>query len=259
LEEEQEALANSYGITCDDLEDLWTGFRDRQWIINICNAVVALSFFFGVHAALVALNLHLAIADSPSGIHLLPQTAIWWFLPGFGALILPWEITIRIWSLFAENKTVRLYREWAKVDTFMYRGALLPNELGWFHFFALAIVLPVSIATLLALNMHANVGSDSIRDCGYAFKTCSVYRFADAQSLTEIEGSRATDGKLTHQAGIVIDFKDGRRWSSAHWGNFQRTVDPAFADFLTTKTGLSMNFAQTEEDIPPRAGQSVPH
>jgi hypothetical protein len=121
---------------------------------------------------------------------------------------------------------------------------------------ALLIALPIGIFTVLALNMHASIGPDLIRDCGYAFRPCSVYALSDVRRITQVEGFRTKDGKLTKRAGVVLDFKDGRRWSSADWGSFRASVDPALAAFLRAKTGLPLNFAETEDDIPPLEGPS---
>jgi len=69
--------------------------------------------------------------------------------------------------------------------------------------------------------------------------------------MTIIDGFRTRDGELTRRAGIVIDFADGRRWSSADVGDFNKRVEPAFEELLENKTRLDYNYAQTEADIPP--------
>jgi len=68
--------------------------------------------------------------------------------------------------------------------------------------------------------------------------------------MTMIEGSRDRNGKLIRRAGILLDFADGSRWSSADIGDFLQTVDPEFAEFLKDKTRLPVYEAETEADIP---------
>jgi hypothetical protein len=223
--------------------------------------LIAVLFLVGTWLALSNLNRFFARVDGPSTFLFLPQTAIWWFLPGFGSLSLCWELTLQTLGLFTDRKTADLFSDWTNQSSSFwghasYVGMDSRKVLLWL---TAIVTLPVGIFTALALNMHASVGPETIRDCGYAFKTCSVYRLGDAQRLTEVQGFRTTDGKLTPRAGIVIDFKDGRRWSSANWGNFQRAVDPAFAEFMGTKTALPMNFAPTLEDIPPLAARPAPN
>jgi hypothetical protein len=109
--------------------------------------------------------------------------------------------------------------------------------MGW------VVALPIGILTALALPLHATLGQDEIVSCGYGFSPCQGYRYADARRMTEVEGFRDRNGNLTHRAGIVIDFSDGRRWSSAAWGNFGRSVDPELVKFLKLKTGLQLEHA----------------
>ena len=71
--------------------------------------------------------------------------------------------------------------------------------------------------------------------------------------MTIIEGFRTRDGKLTRRAGIVIDFADGRRWSSADVGDFSERVESTLEELLENKTRLGYNYSQTEADIPPLA------
>src|SRR5580658_1188513 len=59
----ERSLAARYGLTYDQIEDLWASFSNRQTLINCCNVAVAVAFFFGVHSALVAINRALAAAD----------------------------------------------------------------------------------------------------------------------------------------------------------------------------------------------------
>jgi hypothetical protein len=117
------------------------------------------------------------------------------------------------------------------------------------RWFVLVMVLPVGVLTVLALPMHMVLRENDIRDCGYAFARCHVFRYADARQMTEIQGFRLRDGTLQKRAGIVIDFAAGRRWSSADVGDFNDTVDPRLEDLLQEKTGLPLGHAPTEADI----------
>jgi hypothetical protein len=240
-----------------DLDDRFMALRVRVIGGMIAIAIV---FFFGSWQALTSLNRFLAIMDSPSSLHLLPQTAIWFFFPGFGAIALCWEITLQVWALFDNRDTVNLFSDWTNQTTKFWGAGSYPGMdsrkvLRWM---ALLIALPIGVATLLAIDMHATLGPDTIRDCGFAFKPCIVYPLSDVRHMTQIEGFSTKDGELTKRAGIILDFKDGRRWSSADWGNFQAVVDPSLVDFLKQKTGLVLDSVTTEEEIPRLPSQSSP-
>jgi hypothetical protein len=104
--------------------------------------------------------------------------------------------------------------------------------------------------------MHTSLRESDIRDCGYAFVPCKTYRYDAANRLTMIEGFRTRDGKLKRRASIVIDFKDGHRWSSADMSEFGQTVDPSMTEFLERTTGLALDYADIEADIPPSKFQA---
>jgi hypothetical protein len=225
------------------LDDLDARFRSTKWIMGVSMVVIGVLFLGSVHAVLVWLNRLIATADGPADFRIWPQSAIWWFFPGFGAMTLSWEIALQLWSHFGNRDDANLYAYWSNLRT----GFDATRLLRWL---AVLIALPIGVLTVLALPMHTVFRQNDIRDCGYAFASCKVYRYADARRMTIIEGFRDRDGKLIERAGIVIDFVDGRRWSSADVGDFNRTVDPAFADLLIRKTKLPFSYAQTEADIP---------
>jgi hypothetical protein len=245
------------GLSPDALYDRFMPLRSRLISGMI---VVGICFVVGTYFALTGLNRLLAGSDGPASIRLFYQSAIWWFFPGFGAISLSWEITLQIWARFAGRETVNLFNDWScQTDDFWgaskYSGMDTRKVLRWM---SLLIVLPIGIATLLALNMHASVGPGVIRDCGYAFKACQVYPLEDAVRLTEIAGFRNRTGKVMRRTGVVVDFKDGRRWSSAEWGDWSSTVDSHLEDFLVNKTRLRLKYALTLDEIPPSGAPQSP-
>ncbi|HTC50132.1 MAG TPA: hypothetical protein VK722_22620 [Candidatus Aquilonibacter sp.] len=115
---------------------------------------------------------------------------------------------------------------------------------------ALVIVLPIGFFTVLALPMHTALRPQEIHDCGYAWAGCKTFEYSKAVRMTLIEGFRDRDGKLHARAGIILDFADGRRWSSADSGDFNKSVDPGLSTYLIEHTGLPLEQAETEMDIP---------
>jgi len=226
------------------MADLENRFRNTQWIVGISIVAVGVLFAISRHATLVLLNRYFSTIDGPAEFRIWQQRATWWFFPGFGAVALAWEIVLQLWSDFGNREEVQLYNYWSIQKS----GINVTKLLRWM---AILIVLPIGLLTVLALPMHAALGQDDIRDCGYAFTPCKLYRYVDARRMTMIEGFRTHDGKLTRRAGIVIDFSGGRDWSSADLGDFSPNVDPAITEFLKKKTRLPLNHAQAEADISP--------
>jgi hypothetical protein len=239
--------ARALQMTPAELEELDRRFKRVKYLPTLCMIAVGVAFCFGSHAILAGLNRLAAGPITPSSIRLLPQSAIWWFFPGFGALSLSWEITLQLWAR-GDRKTAMLYNDWSMIRAWGANGMDSRRVLLGL---GLLVVLPIGLFTVLALPMHATVGPESIRDCGYAFRNCQVYPLAGARRITAIEGFRNRDGSLTHRAGLVIDFSDGRRWSSAEWGDFKPMVDPALGALLVRTTGLPIESAICDADIPP--------
>jgi hypothetical protein len=237
-------------------EDLDRRFQRTKWIFNLCMIAIGILFAWSTHAVFVWLNRDFAAASGPAVFYQFPQSAIWWFSPGFGAVALSYEITLQLWSLFGSRRDADLYSRWSNMKNAAQGGRYASMDsrkaLRWL---SVLIVLPIGVFTVLELHSYVSIGANTIRDCGYAFAPCKSFPYAAAQRMTIIKGFRDKDGKLTKQAGIVLDFSDGSRWSSADMGDFQQSVDPALADFLKKKTQLSINYAETETDVPPLGSQ----
>lgn len=219
-------------------------FQLTKWVVNVGMIAVGVAFAWATHFVFVLLNRYLvANDDSGSSLQLWPQSAIWWFFPGFGAVTLCWEITLQMWSAFDRSDSARLYRLWSDGRAGMDSTRIL-------RWMALVIAAPIGVLTILALPMHATLGHQDIRECGYAWATCQTFDYSKAVKMTQIEGFRLRDGRLTRRAGIVVDFAGGRRWSSADTGDFLDSVDPALLAFLTERIRLPLEQAPTDADIP---------
>lgn len=197
---------------------------------------------FAGHALLVWLNHEFALADGPAGLRLFPERAIWWFLPGFAAMSLAYEGVVQLWSLTAGRASVESFDRMKSEEAGFDSRRLL-------RWMALFIVLPIGFFTMLALPEHVSLGPEAIFERGYGFKATQVFRYADARRFTAIDGYRNRDGSLLHRPALVLNFADGRSWSSADWGDFEKAVDPALTEFLVAKTGLSVEKRVTSEDI----------
>ncbi len=222
--------------------DLSDRFKTAQWIIGVSMVSLALALAWSTHALRVSLNRYYSVSQGGPGPRLLPQTAIWWFFPGFVALAFSYELILQLWSILVGRREPALYDSWTSYKA-GFDGRKMLRWMG------LIIAVPIGLLTILALPMHATLGRDEILNCGYGFSPCRDYRYVDARRMTQVEGFRDRNGKLTRRAGIVIDFSDGRRWSSADWGNFSRSVDPDLEKFLTAKTGLPLEHATSESEM----------
>jgi hypothetical protein len=230
-------------------EDLDFRFNNVQWLVGAGMVVIGVLFAYGSNAALLKTNRFLTSLDGPANYWIRPQSAIWWFFFGFGAVTLSWEFVLQVWARFGNRDEANLYRYCSNHKLGLDATKLLRGM-------AILIARPVGIFTVLALPIRTALRQSGIKDCGYAFAPCKLCRYARARRITAIERYRDRDGKLNRSAGILVDFSDGRRWSSANEGDLSKSFDPDFAMVLATKTNLPCNYPQTEADMPPIAVES---
>ena len=249
LDEANRAL----GLTDDEREDIWASFSNRRHLFQFWNLVVGLLFSFGVYLSLVAINRRLTGAAVPSEIHLFPSPFLWCFFPSFGGFCLAWHLRVLLWSAVGNSRKTMLYRVWAKQRSDGEPNAFGPSPFN--RWFIRLIVAPVCLFTLLALNMHSTLGPDAIRECGYAFKPCKVLPYADLRRITLV--ARRESSKNTTGASLVLDFKDGHRWSTGDWGDEIDDVDPSVVSFLRQKITIPLAHANRIEEIPSLT-QSLP-
>jgi hypothetical protein len=214
-------------------------FSKLQWIVGFAQLAVVLVFAIAAYQSLVFTNLHLAQADGPARFQLLPTKYIWWFFPGFGALCLTWEISLFLWSLRGDKKKIERYAQWSNEKA----GFDCTRVLRWM---ALGIALPVGVATLLALPMHATLRDRDMVIHEYARLSSRHYSYSQARRLMAIDGYRNRDGQFTARAEVIVEFEDGYRWHSEDNRDFTPEVDPALVSFLEQKTGLPLEHAETE-------------
>jgi hypothetical protein len=198
--------------------------------VGFAMVVIGIVFFWLTHLALVALNRGLAASEGPAYFVLLPQTAIWWFFPGFGALSLSWELTLLIWTTFGNQKEADLYDAWSSQKAGFDSRRVL-------RLMALFILAPIGLLTCLALREHDTLHDAEIRSTGFASRNRTVYRYSDARRLATIEGSEhATENSRVGLArwSILLTVIDGHPptaaisepWSIPHyWTFFSRRLD----------------------------------
>jgi hypothetical protein len=220
----------------------YESFSGTQWIVGGATALVIAGLVFLIHALLVFLNGWYAGLDGPASFRLFPQTAIWWFFPGFAALTVGYEIVLQLWSRFGDAGMAARYSAWSNGKAGFDGRRLL-------RWMALLIAAPIGIFTLLEIPVHVSLTDRAIVDHGYGLSKPTIYDYDAARRLTVIDGFRLKDGTLTSRAGIVVGFDTGQRWSSADSGDFKKQVDPALLAVLVQKTKLSPEHAETVGDI----------
>jgi len=209
-------------------------------LVNICMLAIGLIVLMGFHLFLITGNRFFASLDGPGNITIYPSSAIWWFLPGFASVCLAWEITYDIWQRWRPEQA-KAYRAFSTVKSGFDSTKVL-------RLMAIFIVIPIGIASLLALPIHTTLTNDSIFDGHFAKVKPLVFPLSEATDMTEFKGYLNGDGNFVQRAGIVLRFKDGRSWNSANTDDPKASVDPQLRSYLVTRVNVPLQ----EVDLEPK-------
>jgi hypothetical protein len=200
----------------------------------------ALAFF-----PLRAANRSCASLDGPAILTVYAPQSLWCFLPLFGALAVPWPVTV--WWLRRVGRKDEA--DGIEDDADRKGGADCFRLMKWM---SIGLVGPIAFFTILAIPIHLSIGESEARLGHYAALHSERFLFSEAQRATVIDGYRLRDGTFRAARDIVIDFSDGRRLSGNAVGDGGTNVRDDVVQLLLAKTGLHPEHAQTVQDIPPR-------
>lgn len=227
---------------CWSIEELSERFAVTQWLVGAAMLLIGGAIAWGMHSVLVSANEFAAALDVPSDIVLFPQTAIWWFLPGFAAITLAWEITLGAWSRIGDRNQVMLYNYWTTAKAGFDSTRVL-------RIMALVIVLPMAILTALEVPAHTSLGPGEIRERGYGFGGTQVYRYSEARKLTVIQGFRESGWGARQTGWRRSEFFGRPAMVISRYWRLRPGVDPKLVSFLQAKTGLPAEYAVAESHV----------
>ncbi len=209
-----------------------------MWLMGL---TILVSGFYGLRG----MNRVLSAYDAGTRLPLLtvyPESAIWWFFPGFAALLLPWLLTLFL--LRRNGYSGQAARIVAKGNAKAgWDGERVMHLLGWF------VVLPIGLLTVPALWMHMSVFPDEIHVTHYGHMSSEVFQLAQARRAYWVDGYRLRDGSFQSRPDLVLDFGDGRRLSTNAVGN-GGTPSAAMVSLLLNLSHLQAEHVQTQEELP---------
>ncbi len=184
-----------------------------------------------------------ARADGQSVLTLYATPWIWFFLPFFSALAIPWPLTV--WYL---RRVGRKDEADNIADAADRKGGMDTSRV--MKWLGIALVGPISLFTLLAIPVHLSISDSEVRLGHYASIRAERFPFSEARRATLIDGYRLRDGRFQRARDIVIDFADGRRLRGNAVGDGGTDVEERVVQLLLDKTGLRPEHVLTLEDIP---------
>jgi hypothetical protein len=184
-----------------------------------------------------------AKADEPATLTLYATPWLWFFLPFFSALALPWPLTV--WYL---RRAGRKDEADSICDASDLRSGM--DSFQVMKWLGIVLVGPIAFLTLLAIPVHLSIGDSEARLGHYASLHSERFFFSEAKRVTLIDGHRIRDGSFRRGRDILIDFADGRRLAGNAVGDGGTDVDERVVQLLLARTGLHPTHVHALEDIP---------
>ncbi|MES2392193.1 MAG: hypothetical protein V4555_11170 [Acidobacteriota bacterium] len=210
----------------------------KQPYVALCMVGVGIAIAAGSFFAMKGLNHWMAARDGTAVLRLLPESFEWMFFPLFGGLSLAWGTTLWIWSLFAGKEVPRAYALWSDKKSGMQSTRIM-KWMGWL------LGVPVGIANVLAVPVHANLSHDGISVGHYAQWSPERHSYADVEEYLIVQGYREKDGSFASQPRVILRFTDGREWNSFSTRE-DNPVNPELVAYLTKKLGKEPEVLETE-------------
>jgi hypothetical protein len=218
------------------------GKRLPTGTFNAITISLGIAIAVGGFFALLGINRLLAKADGPVLAQSFPTAAIWFFLPGFAALSIPWPLTIA------------LLRRSEYSDEAAYIEDEGNRRSGFDCFRVMVgmnifIVLPIAIFTLCALPERLTLTDNEIRWTHYASLKPEILAYKDIVRLIQVDGYKLRDGKFKEHKDLLLNFKDGRRLSLNAVGDGSSEPSAQQINVLLTKTRLVPEEIRTLDEL----------
>jgi hypothetical protein len=202
--------------------------------------LVAFAIAYCVHA----FNRLMSLSHGPSNFLLTPTWA-WWFLYAmFGALS---------FSYFPSLQIIRRTMGGKKFAAYMQRGSRVSGYDGTraMRFLALVIMVPYTAFFVPSLGCHTRFSESEIGIQRYAEITERKYSYSQVRSIALVQGYKLRSGEFQNDPRLVVDFEDGRRWTSREGFRDSEEPNKQLISFLEFRTGKHVQSATLENDLHP--------
>lgn len=222
--------------------DRHNGPRLPNGVFGFATVSFGLLLGIGGYFALAGMNRLYARVDGPALLHVYPTNAIWWFLPGFAAIALPWPLGIHLLrrSKYKDDAAFIEAESSGKTGFDSYRVMVAMN---------LFLAVPIGIFTVPAITMHLTFTETDIYWTSYSSLHPQVFSYSDATRATFVDGYRLRDGSFQSHPDLILDFRDGRRFSANAVGDGGTVPSAQEIELLLSKTHLTPHDVQTLDDL----------
>jgi len=206
-----------------------------QWAVGASMLAVAAVFGVASYCLFVWANRALATLGQKADFIILPSPWMWLLFPIFGAICLPYEVTLRIWKRWGDSSRACEYENWENNKAQFNATRVL-------QFMILFLELPIGIGTVLALPLHTSLSDSEIRVGHFGTLRTTKHSYSDVKRILVTDGFRLRDGSFEKRPAIILYFSDGSRWSSAVNREDGSSIDQGVLQFIQEKTNLHAEY-----------------
>ena len=211
----------------------------------LCSALtvaILIGSFFGVAYAARFLNALWAQAQGPAVFVLLPTKAWFYLYSGFLGLCLDWPIAASILQKITDKKVwiVWLDQQNQKVGFDVLRA------MRWM---AYLIMIPYTAFFLPSLVCHTRFSEKEIATQGYSEWKETRYTYSAVGRVAVAKGAIGRQGQFYPDLRLIIDFKNGNRWTTRDGFRDPEAINTDLLNFLTQHTGLQPRYVETDKEL----------
>lgn len=189
-----------------------------------------------------SLNAQWALRDGPAAFLLVP-TKFWWYLyGGFLGLLLGWPIAV---SILRRTMDSKVWHVW--MDKQNRKAGFDGNRA--MRLLAYVILVPFTIFFLPSLGCHTAFSETGITTWSYWAMKEARHPYRDITRFAALRGGLDRSGKFYPDSHLIIDFRDGTRWTSRDGFRDPEPVNTELVKFLALHTGLQPIYADTDRGL----------
>lgn len=178
----------------------------------------------------------------PSAFLLTPSNWWWYLYGGFLGLCLGWPLATMILRMVMDRKSLEIWLAQQNQKA----GFDCSKAMRWL---AYVILVPYTAFFLPSLGCHARFSANEIGLQGYLDWNEARYAYSDVTRVALIDGWLDRSGAFNSDPRILIDFHDGKRWTTRDGFRDPEPVRKDLLDYLIGHTGVELTHVHTEQSL----------
>jgi hypothetical protein len=213
-----------------------------SFLCNTLTVVILTGSFFGVAYAARFLNARWALAQGPAVFLLLPMKAWFYLYSGFLGLCVAWPIAA---SIVQRNMDKKAWTIWMARQN-QKAGFDCMRAMRWM---AYLIMIPYTAFFLPSLVCHTRFSEKEIATQEYSEWKETRYPYSEVSRFAVAQGGIGRQGQFYPDLRVIIDFKNGARWTTRDGFRDPEAINTDLLNLLTLHTGLKPRYVSTDKEL----------